>query len=386
MVHYLDNAATTAMRDVAVEAMMPLLQTSYGNPSGAHRMARQANRVVDESREVLASVTGFKPGELVFTSGGTEADNTVIKGACSAAEGSAICSAVEHHAILDPVLAVGGATIGVDSSGQVDVAELESLLKAINDDPDRSAPAVVSVMAANNETGVIQPLEKVAELVRTYSPDTILHCDAVQAICWLDLASITATFDSISLSAHKFGGPKGVGLVAMRSNKTIAPLLLGGSQERSRRGGTHNVAGIAAMAAAADATVAERDDAIPNVAKLRDRLSDGILDTVEGVTETGVTGRDRSHKIANISHFCFEQIESEALLFLLEKHDIMASAASSCASGAAEPSHVLTAMGYDRLLAFGSLRLSLGYSSTNEDVDAVLACLPAAVERLRERG
>ena len=374
------------MRDVAVQAMMPLLQTSYGNPSGAHRMARQANRVLDESRETLGQVIGFKPGEVVFTSGGTEADNTIIAGTRQPGAGVAICSAIEHHAILDPVVASGGLTIGVDVAGQLDLAELETVLAAITDDPEQAPPAVISVMAANNETGVIQPLEAVAELVKRYTPESILHCDAVQAICRLDLAELTASFDSISLSAHKFGGPKGVGLLAIRPTATIAPLLRGGSQERDRRGGTHNVAGIAAMAAAAEATVAERRDAIPRVRQLRDRLSNGILDGVDGGIETAVTNRDRDHLLSNISHFCFEGIESEALLFLLEKHDIMASAASSCASGAAEPSHVLSAMGYDRSLAFGSLRLSLGYTSTDQDVDAVLACLPAAVGRLRERG
>ena len=348
-------------------------------------MARRANRIIDESREVLSTVTGFAPGELIFTSGGTEADNMIIRGAVEAAKdgpSTAVCSAVEHHAVLEPVAAVGGIVAAAGPSGQIDLADLERVLGEAGE-----RVAVVSVMAANNETGIIQPLAEVSNLVRSLAPHAILHCDAVQALCWLDVPAIGALVDSMSLSAHKFGGPKGVGLLALSSDVAdVSPLLLGGSQERSRRGGTHNVAGIAAMAAAAAETVAGRAEAVERVGRLRDRLSDGISDSVPGSIESGITGQGRGHKIANISHFCFEGVESEALLFLLEKHDIMASAASSCASGAAEPSHVLTAMGYDRSLAFGSLRLSFGYASTDDDVDAVLNCLPDAVERLRERG
>ncbi len=201
------------------------------------------------------------------------------------------------------------------------------------------------------------------------------------------MAALVADADLISISGHKFGAPKGVGALVVRertgsSGVDPVPLLKGGGQERGRRGGTHNVAGIAALAVAARLTAEERVAQVKRVAALRDRLADGILGAVPGAVETG----DRSAKTANIAHFCFAGIESEALLFLLEQADIMASAASSCASGAMDPSHVLAAMGYDRDLAFGSLRLSLGYGSTDDDVDAVLAVLPAAVERLRERG
>ena len=382
MTHYLDNAATTAIRPAALEAMIPLLTEGYGNPSGAHRMAREANRVLDDAREALGAALGAEPGQIVFTGGGTEADNLAVSGVLEAAGGVAVCSAIEHHAVLDPVVHQGGRVVAVDGAGRIDLDRLAAAL-----DPD---VRLVSVMLANNETGVVQPIAEVVELVRRLAPEAVVHTDAVQALCWLDVAQLAAGADLVSISAHKFGGPKGVGALVVRDRARLSPQLKGGGQERGRRGGTHNVAGIAAMAVAATETVAERPVQVPRVAALRDRLADGIAAAVGGVHETGVTGNDsgpvdRGAKTANICHLCFEGIESEALLFLLEKDGIMASAASSCASGAMEPSHVLAAMGFERSLAFGSLRLSLGYSSTEADVDAALATVPAAVSRLRDR-
>ena len=381
MTHYLDYAATTPVRPEAVEAMLPILSDTFGNPSGAHRMARAANQILDESRERLAGALGCHPGEIVFTAGGTEADNLAITGSVSALGGRPACSAIEHHAVLDPVEYHDGLVVPVGPTGVVDLDALTDRLAEPGEPIN-----VVSVMLANNETGVVQPLADIAELVRSVVPDALVHTDAVQALCWLDVAERTASADMVSISGHKFGAPKGVGALVIRDHHPatarLTPILKGGGQERGRRGGTHNVAGIAALAVAAELTVAERASQIRRVARLRDRLADGIASAVPGAVETG----DRSTKTANICHFCFDGIESEALLFLLEKADIMASAASSCASGAMEPSHVLAAMGFDRALAFGSLRLSLGYSSTEADVDAVLAALPPAVDRLRERG
>lgn len=386
MIHYLDNAATTAMRPAAIEAMIPLLSEGYGNPSGAHRMSRQANRVLDDAREAMANALGAEPGQIVFTGGGTEADNLAISGVLEASGGTVVCSAIEHHAVLDPVTHHNGRIVAVDRSGRIDLAALEAAL-----DPDVS---LVSVMLANNETGIVQPLADVAAVMKEHAPGALLHTDAVQALCWLDIAELAAAADLISVSAHKFGGPKGVGALVVGERAKLTPLLKGGGQERGRRGGTHNVPGIAAMAAAAEATVNERAEAVVRVAGLRDRLTDGLLAMLDGVVESGITTPepaesgpvDRAHKTANISHLCFEGIESEALLFLLEKEDIMASAASSCSSGAQEPSHVLAAMGFEPDLAFGSLRLSLGYQTTDADVDAALGAVPAAVRRLRERG
>ncbi len=362
------------MRPAAIEVMVPLLSQGYGNPSGAHRMSRQANRVLDDARETMADVLGAEPGQIVFTGGGTEADNLAITGVLEAVGGTAVCSSIEHHAVLDPVTHHGGRIVPVAPSGKID---LEALASALDEDV-----SIVSVMLANNETGIVQPLAEVAEVVRANAPGALLHTDAVQALCWLDIAEVAADADMISISAHKFGGPKGVGALMVGPRAQVSPLLKGGGQERGRRGGTHNVAGIAAMACAAQETVNERPTAVARVALLRDRLTDGLLNELDGVVESG----NRADKTANISHLCFAGIESEALLFLLEKEDIMASAASSCSSGAQEPSHVLAAMGFDRDLAFGSLRLSLGYGTTDEDVDAALATVPAAVRRLRERG
>jgi cysteine desulfurase len=374
VVHYLDNAATTRVRPAAVEAMVAWHRDAYGNPSGAHRMARAANRALDEARDVVADALGAQPGEVVLTSGGTEADNLAVRGVLQARGGVAVCSAVEHHAVLDPVRHLGGTTIEVRPDGRID---LDALAAAVG-----AGVSLVSIMTANNETGAMQPLAEAVAVIRERAPEALIHTDAVQAVPWLDVATITAEVDLISISAHKFGGPKGVGALVARRPIDLPAQLLGGGQERGRRGGTQNVAGVAGMAVALTETAAERPDAVGRVAALRDRLVDGILTAVDGAVETG----DRARKTANIAHLCFAGVESEALLFLLEKSDIMASAASSCASGALDPSHVLAAMGYTRELAFGSLRLSLGYDTTDSDVDAALEAVPAAVARLRERG
>lgn len=379
---YLDCAATTPMRPEAIEAMLPYLADQYGNPSGAHRMARQARKAIDEAREILADQLAAKPGEIVFCSGGTEADNLAVQGVHRRRAGVIVCSAIEHHAVLDPVEALDGRIVGVDRHGVIDLDALSDAL-----DPEVS---LVSVMLSNNETGVIEPLAAVAEVVRERAPQAYLHTDAIQAFCWMDLTSIAPLVDLLSLSAHKFGGPKGVGMLMVRDGTDLAPLLLGGGQERERRSGTQNVAGIAAMGAAARVAADERADEVERVTKLRDRLLDGLLSSVDRVVETGVvtsaTGTDRSNRVAGTAHVCFEGVEAESLLFLLERQEVYASAASSCASGAMDPSHVLAAMGVPRELAAGSLRLSLGWCSDDSDVDQALAAIPPAVERLRSFG
>lgn len=391
MTHYLDNAATTRVRPGALEAMLPLFSETYGNPSGAHRMARAANHVLDDARDAVAAATGAEPGQVVFTGGGTEADALAVRGVIDARGGVPVTTAIEHHAVLDPVTHLGGRVVPVAADGRVDLDALEATLADVA--AAGETVSVVSIMTANNETGIVQPLAEAVEVVRRVAPEAVVHTDAVQALCWVDVAEVAATVDLVSISAHKFGGPKGTGALIVRNGVSLAPLLRGGGQERDRRGGTQNVAGVAGMAAAATETVAERAAAIGRVAALRDRLVAGVTAAVDGVHESGVApadaagsdgaAPDRGHKTANIAHLCFEGIESEALLFLLEKNDIMASAASSCASGAQEPSHVLAAMGVPRHLAAGSLRLSLGYDSTDADVDAVLDVLPGAVARLR---
>jgi cysteine desulfurase len=370
---YLDHAATTPLRPEALEALVRVQTEAYGNPSGAHLLARQARRVLDDAREVMAGALGAQPGEVVFTAGGTEADNLAVFGA--GRDGTAVCTAIEHHAVLHPVEHRGGRSVAVDARGVID---LDALADGLDD-----TVTLVSVMLANNESGVVQPLADVKRVMAERAPRALLHTDAVQAFLWLDVATLAADADLISVSAHKFGGPKGVGALVIRNGVPVVPMLLGGGQERELRSGTQNVAGIASMAAAAEATVATRAATVVRVGALRDRLANGLRAAVPATFESGVTDGDRTHKVAGSCHLCFEGIESEALLFLLERRGVYASAASSCASGAQEPSHVLAAMGVSRALAQGSLRLSLGWPSTATDVDLALDAVPEGVAQLR---
>ncbi len=372
---YLDHAASTPMRAEAVEAMMPYLSELYANPSGSHRFARRARQAVDESRDTVARVVGCHPNEVVFTGCGTESDNMAISGAIARRGGVAVCPAVEHHAVLHVVehLADQGRVVGVDAFGSVDLDELAATLDATAD------VSIVSVMAVNNEVGTITDLAEVAKVVRRHAPGALLHTDAVQSACWLDLREVTAHVDLLSLSAHKFGGPKGVGVLVERGGPKVEPLIIGGGQERERRSGTHNTAGIVAAAVALDLTDRERVDENIRLAALRDALVAGLQDRLDGVTETVPPQR----KVAGSAHVCVAGIESEAVLFLLDEAGVCASAASACASGAMEPSHVLAAMGIDRSVALGALRLTLGHASTAADVDRAVDVIGAAVDRLR---
>jgi cysteine desulfurase len=371
---YLDNAATTPMRAEAVEAMLPFLRDRYGNSSGSHAVAREARKALDEARDVVASCLSAEPGEVVFTGGGTEADNLALAGVHRLRGGTVVCSAVEHHAVLHACAALGGRLAPVTADGVVDVDALPGLLG-----PDVT---VVSVMLANNEVGTVQPLSDVAQVVRRVAPDAVLHTDAVAAFPWVDVAVAGQAADLVAVSAHKFGGPKGVGALVVRRGVKVAPILHGGGQERDRRSGTHNVAGIVAMAAAMRAAVAERDEVVARVGALRDRLADGLLAAVPGAVENG----RRAAKVAGNCHVSFEGVESEALLMLLDGEGVYASAGSACASGAVEPSHVLAAMGVPRVRALGSLRLTLGRDTTGADVDHALRVIPPAVARLRQGG
>lgn len=380
----LDHAATTRVRPEVLEAMAPYLGDRYGNPSGSHRLARAAVRAVDEARERVAAVVGCAPGEVVFTSGGTESDNHAISGGMPPRPGTPVCSAVEHHAVLDVVEALDGRVVAVEATGRVDVDDLAQVLDELGDDV-----SVVSVMAANNETGVINDLDRVAEVVRAHQPDVPrapLHTDAVQAAAWLDLRVVAAAADLVSVSAHKLGGPKGVGALVVRGHAQLRPLVLGGGQERGRRSGTSNVAGIVGLATALDLMADERDETNARVASLRDRLADGLLVAVEGSVETAVRDGDRSAVLPGICHLCIDGVDAETLLFLLEADGVMASAASSCSSGAQQSSHVLAAMGVATELSGGSLRLSLGRDTTARDVDVALEVIPRAVERVRAFG
>ncbi|MCU1357767.1 MAG: putative cysteine desulfurase, partial [Acidimicrobiales bacterium] len=361
---------------------------------------------LDDARDQVAEFVGCEPGEVVFTSGGTEADNLAITGVVAATGGRPICLATDHHAVTAPVLAAGGALISVEPTGIVDLAELRRLLgdadlqetptrptgrRPLDGDhdrgavlePERAPVTLVSVALANNEVGTIQPLAELAHHVRSM-PGVALHIDAVAAAAWVDWAPLRGHFDLASISGHKVGGPKGIGALIVRSGTEIAPILLGGGQERERRGGTQNLAGAVALGAALAATAADRTDRLARTLALRQRLVDGLA-AIGGVTSTGDMGEHEreSGTVANVVHLCIEGVEREALLFLLDEAGVAASAGSSCASGALEPSHVLAAMGVDPHLAAGALRLSLGWNSTDADVDRALAVIPAAVEQLR---
>jgi cysteine desulfurase len=373
---YLDHAASTPMHAEAIEAMTPYLDGMYANPSGSHRFAREARTALDVARDLVAATLGCKPGEVVFTSGGTEGDNHAILGAVRRLGGVAVCPAAEHHAVLHCVEHVNGVVVRVNSVGTVDLDDLQRVLEEATEEQPIT---VVSVMAVNNEVGSITPMRDVARIVRKYAPNAILHTDAVQAACWVDLREITPLVDALSLSAHKFGGPKGVGVMVIKTGKNLEPLIFGGGQERDRRSGTHNVSGIIATAKALEVTDKTRAEETERVTKLRDRLVDEIRAQLDGVLETV----PREHRVPGVAHLCFSGLENEALLFLLDQADVYASAASACASGAMEPSHVLEAMGVERSWSNGALRLSLGHTTTDAEIDLAVSAIVSAVNQLR---
>ncbi len=367
--------------------MLPLLADNYGNPSAANAPGRRARLVLDEARDQLAYCLGCAPGEVVFCSGGTEAANMAVFGTMAAADEStnptALCTAIEHPAVLRPVLDRKGSTVRVESNGVLDLDALESKLG-----PD---VALVAVMLANNEIGTVQPVTQVAELVRSLAPRAALLVDAVHAIGWLDVAEVCSGADMIAVSAHKFGGPKGTGALVVRSGTHWTPVGLGGAQERERRPGTENLAGIAGMAAALRAATLEMPQAVVRIASQRDRLADSNCSSVGGVFETAVElgpdGKpDRSRKVASSCHLIVEGVERDELLFLLDSEGVYASAGSACASGSAEPSHVLEAIGVDPSAKDGlgsALRLSLGHTTTDAEIDHAISVVPKVVEHLR---
>ena len=374
--HYLDHAASTPMRPEAVETMVPLLRDGYGNPSGSHALARRARADLDDARERVAAVLGCQPGEVVFTSGGTEADNLAVRGARRRPGGTVVCAATDHHAVLHPVEQIGGRTVGVDRRGVIDLDHLADVL-----DPD---VALVSIALVNNEVGTIQPLDEIAEVVRAHAPEALLHTDAAQAMCWLDVAAHIAAADLVTLVSHKCGGPRGIGALVVRSGAVLEPQQLGGGQERDRRSGTQDVASAAAFAVAVELAAGERGALTARAGAWRDHLVEVIRATVPGAIESAALDGRRSHLAAGIANVCLPGVDSETLLFPLEHdHSVLASAASSCASGAQEPSHVLAALGIDRALAGGSLRLSLGWSTTQADIDAAAAGVPAVATHLQ---
>ncbi len=380
MTVYLDHAASTPLRAEVREAMEPYFSQTFANPSGVHRGAKAARRAIDDAREAMAAVLSCEPSEVIFTSGGTEADNLAVTGTAlrAVAEGGSplvCCSAVEHPAVREPVRFLGGLELPVDAAG---VLSLDALASVIGEAGDRIA--LVSVMAANNETGVVQPLEDVAGLVHALAPDALVHTDAVQAFCWLDIAERAAGADLVSVTAHKFGGPKGSGALVARggARRRLAPLLRGGPQERELRAGTPNVPGIVGLAAAAELAHREREAASTRARELSGRLLDGIAAAVPGARLASAEA-ERLPSIVNVG---LPGLSSEEVLVLLDELGVAASAGSACASGALEPSPVLTAMGLSPAEARTHVRFSLGPSTTGEEIDAAVHALAETAARL----
>jgi cysteine desulfurase len=381
-VTYLDHAATTALRPEVAAAMASVHELQLGNPTGSHPPAQRARALLEDAREEVAAFLGRDPGEIVFTSGGTEAANLAVLGAAEAAlrsqgEAVVLTSAVEHPAVRESAkaaaqLGIDVRELPVDGAGVIDRNALDRTLS--------SRCTVVAVMTANNETGVVQPLADVVESVRRRAAGAYTFTDAVQAAPYLDLAEVAAGVDMVGLSAHKFGGPVGTGALAVRSRVALSPRQYGGGQERERRSGTPDVAGAVGMATALQLITKERAAASSRVAALRDRLADGLLAAVPWARRTVAWGVP---VLPGHLHLCLPGVDREELLVALGGQGICVSGGSSCASGALEPSHVLAAMGVDRDAAVGAVRFSLGYDTTGEDIGRALAVVPGVAAALR---
>jgi cysteine desulfurase len=379
---YLDHAATTALRPEVAAAMASVHERLLGNPTGSHPPAQRARALLEDARDEVAAFLGRDPGEIVFTSGGTEAANLAVLGTAEAAfrqrgEAVVLASAVEHPAVRESAKAalrmgIDVHELPVDAGGVIDRDALDRTLS--------SRCTVVAVMTANNETGVVQPLADVVASVRRRTPAAYVFTDAVQAAPYLDLADATAGVDMVGLSAHKFGGPVGTGVLAVSSRVTLTPRIFGGGQERERRSGTPDVAGAVGMATALQLVIKERAAANVRVPELRDRLAQGLLAAVPWAHRTVPAGVP---VLPGHLHLCLPAVDREELLVALGYEGICVSGGSSCASGALEPSHVLAAMGVDRGLAVGAVRFSLGYDTTGEDVDRALAVVPRVAASLR---
>jgi cysteine desulfurase len=374
---YLDHAATTPVRPEVLEAMLPYFGEKFGNPSSIYSLARASRRALDNARDTVADSLGCKASEIVFTSGGTEADNLAIQGVALAnrARGNHIVtSRIEHHAVLHTCqylekLGFDVTYLDVDHTGIVDVASVERAL--------RPETILVTVMHANNEIGTIQPISEISHVTRARGVP--FHTDAVQAAGALDLNVSRLGVDLLSISAHKLYGPKGAGALYVRRGVTYWPQLLGGGQERGRRSGTENVPGIVGLATALRLAYEHLDANNAYVAALRDRLVEGITSRVDKVRLSGHPTR----RLPNNASFLFEGVEGESLLLSLDAAGIFASSGSACTSGSLEPSHVLTALGYPAESSHGSLRLTTGLDNVPEHVDRTIAVLGDAIAKLR---
>lgn len=376
---YLDHAATTPLDRRVLDAMMPYLTTEYGNASSIYTLGRHAMQAIDRSREQVAEAIHARPTEIAFVGCGSESDNLAIKGMAFASQKKGkhiITSSIEHHAVLHTCqyLERFGFTVTylpVDEYGRVDPRGLE---QAITDQT-----TLVSIMYANNEVGTIEPIEEIGQICRARKIP--FHVDAVQAGGALPIDVVALHADLLSLSAHKFYGPKGVGILYVRQGMRILPQLQGGSQERGRRAGTENVAGIVGAATALRLAQEELPEVTPRITALRDRLIEGIL-TIPGSRLTG----HPTHRLPNNASFCFEGVEGESILLNLDLLGVAASTGSACTSGSVDPSHVLVAMGQPPEWSHGSLRLTLGKENAEAEVETLISALPGIVEKLRGLG
>jgi cysteine desulfurase len=375
---YLDHAATTPMRPQVWEAMAPFAGDAFGNPSGVHGVSRLAKNALEESREKIAALIGARPLEIVFTSGGTESDNLAIKGSvlASTPRQGMVTSAIEHEAVLETAdflkrLGMPVSIVGVDSEARVDPDEVAG---AVTEDT-----AVVSVMMVNNETGTVQDVAAISEAVKLINAETLFHTDAVQAFGGEDIEVDSLGIDLLTISAHKFGGPKGAGILYVREGVALEPVIHGGGQELGRRSGTHDVASAVGIATAVELALADRARFDREVRGIRDHFCQTLRSSVADlVVNTPPAGRSSHH--LNVR---FPGIRNETLLMLLDQHGVAASAGSACQSGAATVSHVLEAMGLTPDHARESVRFTFGWTSTMEEADEAAAIVGDIVARLR---
>lgn len=380
---YMDHAATTPVRPEVLDAMLPYFSANFGNPSGIYTLAQESRKAIDAARETVAETLDARMSEIVFTSGGTESDNTAIRGAALALASTGrhiITTSIEHHAVLHTCHALEQygfdvTYLPVDAAGLIDPDDVG---RAIDDET-----TLVSVMYANNEIGVVQPISEIADVVKSEAGrrgrTIVMHTDAVQAAGYLDLSTKTLGVDMLSLSAHKFQGPKGAGVLYMRRGTPFEAQQTGGGQERQRRSGTENVPIIVGMAKALRLAESERSDTVAHVKSLRDRIVEAMLERLDGVRLNGHPAR----RLPNNVNLSFDRVEGEPILLGLDLAGISASSGSACSSASLEPSHVLTALGLTAEQAQGSLRLTLGNGNTEEDVDYLLDVLPGLVQKLR---
>ncbi|OUP10432.1 cysteine desulfurase family protein [Collinsella sp. An2] len=394
---YADNAATTPLSPVALDAMMPYLTSTFGNPSGIHRIARDAARALEAARRDVASCLGANADEVYFTSGGSESDNWVLRAAVarfrdlwgSKTPVRVITSAVEHHAILHCCRALERSGVEVtylpvDNQGFVSADDLDRTLTELEraDASEHEAPAaaLVSVMLANNEVGTIEDIASLAAVAHSHGVP--FHTDAVQAVGHIPIDVHELGVDALSLSGHKFHGPRGVGALYLRDGFSLPPLIEGGAQERGERAGTENVAGIVGMAAALKTCVDNLDERRAHVAQLRDRLVAGIVGAVDDVRPTGPS--DPYRRLPSIASFICHDVDGELLVMLLDRAGVAAATGSACSTGSTDPSHVVTALGVtDRSWNRGTLRLSLADDITDADVDLLIERVTAIIKRAR---